>query len=270
MTNSVRVELRDLLLIFRTIAERPHLLTRGIVSEVYVWLNASVNLINVILDALLHEVMNETALKVEDMGALKARKRVLAVGRVQRSLTKLVETQEIFTVSLPPGEQFEKLCDAAGELRECVELLSILDGVLPGLLHEGFPPTALKNLEKAIFVFLAENAGGMETVDGIMTRWMTKKQTQYMKNCRGLLFSRGKVSRARAKKGAEHTILPREIGRLLDEEEKVQSEMQNVMDPEVQHRLNFAARERLARKFNGFVAANDWSDDDQISCSSPE
>lgn len=271
LTNAVRVELRDILHILKTIANRPHLLTRDLVGAVYLWMEGSVHYMNVSLDVLLHEVMGNTAEKVEDMGALKASKRVLAVGRVQRSLMKLLETETSFSYSLPPGERFENLCNAASELRECLRLLSVTDETLPGLMKEGFSSSDLKRFERRVFSFLAEKSGGLEVVDGIMTRWMTKRQTEYMKNRRGMIFSRTRVERARVRNGAEHGKLPKEIKKILDKEEEAQKDMmQDVMDPDVQRRLNSAAQKRLAKRFSGFVAAEDCSDEDNISCSSDD
>lgn len=271
LTNTVRVELRDILHILKTIAARPHLLTRDLVRTVYAWMEGSIHHMIVALDILLLEVMDHTAKSVEDMGVLKANKRVLAFGRVKRSMVDLLESEKSFAECLPPGERFEKLCLAAGELRKCVELLAVLDRKLPGLMMEGFSKGELRSFEKTLFSFLAERAGGIEIVDGIMTRWMTKRQTDYMKNRRGMIFSRARVQKARATGGAEYTKLPKEIKRMLDEEKKCQNEMMDVMDPAVQRRLNLAAQNRFGKRFRGYDSmencdedsSSSWSDEDE-------
>lgn len=261
LTNSIRVEIRSTLRLLKTIANKPHLLTRDMVIEVYTWLEESVKYMDISLEALLHEIMNKIGTKVSDMGPLVARKRVLLIGSAQRSLQRMLETELKFQVCLPPGEVFSALASAAGELQNVVDLLGLIDKTLPGLVRDALSHKDVKKLEKHTLQFLVANVGE-EAVEGTMTRWMTEKQTRYMAYRRGLVLNKRRVMRARMNCVKEHGKLPAEIGAMLREEEKLQLADQEVMNPEVQRMLNSTASLRLSKKFGNYPAVNEWSDEE--------
>lgn len=261
LTNSIRVEIQSTLRLLKTIADKPHLLTRDMVADVYAWLEDSVKYMDISFEALLHEIMNKIGTKVSDMGPLAARKRVLLIGSAQRSLQRMLETELKFQVCLPPGEVFSALASAAGELRSVVHLLGVIDKTVPGFVREALSVKEVKKLEKHVLEFLVANVGE-EAVEGTMTRWMTEKQTRYMAYRRGLVLSKRRVLRARVKCAKEHGKLPAEIGAMLREEEKLQLADQEVMNPEVQRMLNSTASLRLSKRFGSYAAVNEWSDEE--------
>lgn len=263
LTNSIRVEIRTILHVLKTMGNKPSLLTRAIVSEVYEWLHASVRLMDVSFNILLHEMMNKKCKGVDDMGGLSVAKRVLIIGRAQRTLQRMLETEDKFTVCLPVGEVFPVLARAGGELRALEEVLSLVDRELAGHLARAVGRKEARKLERVTLEMMAEKVSGA-TVEGVMTRWMTQKQTRHMMTRRGRVLRRRRVFKMRELAAKEYGRVPGQIGRMMVAEEQAQLDGQDVMDPEVQKMLNKMALPRLSRRF-GRYEGEEWSEGESES-----
>ena len=263
LTNSIRVEIRTILRVLKTMGTKPSLLTRAIVSEVYEWLHASVRLMDVSFNILLHEMMNVKCKGVDDMGGLSAAKRVLLIGQAQRTLQRMLETEDKFTVCLPAGEVFPVLAQVGGELRALEEVLSLVDRELAGHLARALGRKEGRKLERETLEMMAGKVGGA-TVEGVMTRWMTQKQTRRMMRRRARVLRRRRVFKMRALAAKEYGRVPGQIGRMMLEEEQARLDGQDVMDPEVQKMLNQMALPRLSKRF-GRCEGEGWSEGESES-----
>lgn len=235
LTNSIRCQLRDILQVLRTIARRHHVLSREIAHGLFVWLRKTIDVCHSLFD-MLQTLMDKTNGKIESMAQLGVRKRTLLIGQAQRSLEKLMETEEKFQSHLPPGESFGVLAQVSGEIRGVLSVLELIDSVLPGLLERAYSKN-MKKVEKQVLTHMSEVFGDNE-MDGNITKWMNHKQFKYLVVRRKVhMWKRRGVITMRKVLLDNQMDLPSQIEMQLNDEEQKMDESIVFFHPLSQRRL---------------------------------
>ena len=100
--------------------------------------------------------------------------RAQLIGRAQRTLKRMLETEDKFQVCLLAGEVFPVLAGVGDELRALSEVLSVVDGELAGHLARAVRRKEVLNLERVTMEKMAAKIG-RPAVEGVITRCMMQK-----------------------------------------------------------------------------------------------